>query len=86
MAAKASLRYFLVIFGNLLKLAICNKQTNLLVRQSQCDLGRFLKLILLITSDVALRILRKAKDEKRLVVFTVDHNAAVAARLARTWA
>ena len=84
MAAKASLRYFLVIFGNLLELAIYDKQVNLLVRQSQGDLGRFLKLIFLIISDVALRVLSKAKDEKRLIVFTVDHNAAVAARLART--
>ena len=66
MAAKASLRYFLVIFGNLLELAICNKQINLRIRQSQCDLGRFLKLIFLIISDVALRILSKAKDENAL--------------------
>jgi len=86
MAAKASLRYFLVIFGNLIKLAICNKQVNLLVRQSQSDFGRFLKLIFLIISDVALHILSKAKDEKRLVVLTLDHNASIAARLARTWA
>ena len=56
----------------------------MLVRQSQSDFGRFLKLIFLIISDVSLRILRKAKDEKRLVVFTLDHNASVAARLART--
>jgi len=61
MAAKASLRYFLVIFGNLLELAIYDKQINLLVRQSQCDLGRFLKVIFLIISNVGLYVVQRLR-------------------------
>ena len=61
MAAKASLRYFLVFFGNLLELAIYDKQINLLVRQSQCDLGRFLKVIFLIISNVGLYVVQRLR-------------------------
>src|SRR3989338_1484659 len=78
MAARASLRYFLGIFYNLLKLSVCNQLTQLRVRQGQDVLGHFFELHLFIRADVAELALGKAVHEERQFTFAKKNDAAIA--------
>src|SRR3989338_6186664 len=82
MAARASLRYFLGIFYNLLKLSVCNQITQLHVRQGQDVPSHFLELRLFIRTDVAKFALGKTVHEERQPTFAKKNDAAVALGLA----
>lgn len=86
MAAKASLRYFLGIFDDLLKLTLGDEQLQLLIGERKNLLGHLLELNLLILADVVLLTLGKPKNEECLVILAVQNNAAVPLGLAAAWA